>query len=317
MNDDEKRLRAYFLKLAPVERDADISEDLPLYSRTGGSPYVGPFDEFDGIEDEYLSTSDHAELIEDVERQLVSDYAQGRLSPKERLAFELNYLVTVDRREEVGIARALAELAALKAVAPSASLRPNLWNRFIDWIGAPGRMVGLAAATSMILLLVTNGTFFLRWREQIKQTEEATRRIRELQSATVNIAPPVKIRVFGTPVLRIAEMSLSAGQRPRLTFRLPPEVPDTVEIPLVFPNLGGETAIDASISSSDHTVWSSRGLKLTGVSDVRNSTLQIPFDSLRPYVGHPLRLDLVERGHAVIAGFEILLIAPLGQPAAN
>ena len=59
INDDEKRLRRYLLKLASEE-------------------------ELDRIEEIYLATSDHAELISDARTRLVSDYVQGRLSGRER-----------------------------------------------------------------------------------------------------------------------------------------------------------------------------------------------------------------------------------------
>src|SRR5215831_959225 len=83
ISDDEKRVRCYLLKLASEE-------------------------ELDLIEETFLATSEHAELINDVERRLISDYVERRLSEQEKVAFERNYLVTNERREQLTIAQALS-----------------------------------------------------------------------------------------------------------------------------------------------------------------------------------------------------------------
>lgn len=286
INDDEKRVRCYLLRLASEE-------------------------ELDQIEETFLATSDHAELISDAERRLIADYVQRRLSDEEKRAFEQNYLVTNERQEQLAIAQALGEMA--NAVPQEAHRqhvlgeeRPSFWRRVLDWVGAPGPTVGFATAVITVILLSTNAVLFLRWRNQEHQTEVASRQIRELQASKKAPPPPVATaHVIGIPVLKLEETNLSAGEVQKLTFRLPLEVPDTIQIPLELPVAIEGATIDVILSSSGRSVWSEPAVHLRRAGTVLQAGLTIPFSVLRQYIGQPLKLEVVERAHADLGTFQL------------
>lgn len=286
---DEERLRRYLLKLAPD-------------------------DELDRIEDAYLATSDYEGVIGDVESRLVSDYVQGRLTEDEKEAFEINYLVTGERREEVAVASALSSPATVERSAPSPALtrraigeeRRGFLRQCFDWLGAPGPVLGLAAATTALVLLSTNVVLFVKWREQANQTQAAGEQIRILRAARKSAAMPVRVaRVLVIPSLKIEETSLSQGEERKLAFRLPAVLPDVIEIPLEIPRTPKGTQLDATLSAADQVVWVDRGVRLLAAGSVQYADLQIPFASLRAYLGRPLKLELIERNHANLATFRL------------
>jgi hypothetical protein len=288
-NGDEERLRRYLLKLAPD-------------------------DELDRIEDAYLATSEYEGVIGDVERRLVSDYVQGRLTQKEKEAFGNNYLVTDERREEVAIAEALKSSATVEgsdslAVSPRRILdeeRRGGFQRLLDWLGAPGPVLGLAAATTTVVLLSTNVVLFVRWREQAHQTQAAGEQIRRLRASRESAATPVKAaRVLVIPSLRIEETDLSRGEERKLAFRLPGDLPDMVEIPLELPQIAEGAVVDAALSASGQTVWAERGVKLRVAGGAQYADLQVPFASLHPHLGRQIKLEIVERDHASLATFQL------------
>ena len=116
---------------------------------------------------------------------------------------------------------------------------------------------------------------------------------------------PMISRVFGIPVLKIEEASLAPGQQQKLAFRLPPDVPDTIEIPLELPRTAEGATVDVSLSSLGETIWSARAIALRAPGDVLHTDLRIPRASIQPHFGRPLRLDIVERGHATLGTFQI------------
>ena len=290
MSDDEKRLRAYLLKLAPEE-------------------------ELDRIEEAYLSTSEYAGQISDAEDRLVSDFVQGRLSEEEARAFEAKYLVTEERQERVAIARAVGELATMEQVVPKevgerhASGRDylNLWRRFLDWVAAPGPAMGLATAVATVVLLLGNVVLFLRSRDQTQQISYlSSRNLASGAQAGKAQQTATNTRVLAIPVLRVEETNLSLGQRQKLNFRLPPDPPDTIEIPLELPPSAEGAVVDVVLSSSGQSVWSERAVKLRDTGRSQSADLRVPFASLERQLGQPLSLEVVERGHAVLATFEIV-----------
>jgi hypothetical protein len=297
INDDEKRVRCYLLKLASEE-------------------------ELDQIEETFLATSDHAELINDVERRLISDYVELGLSEQEKVAFEQNYLVTNERREHLAIAQALSEMEhAVPREAHGRRVlgyeRRNVWRRFLDWMGAPGPIVGFAAAAITVVLLSANVVLFFRWRDQVHQTAVVSEQIRKLQSPKGNLRmldaskentrPTITtVRVVGIPVLKVEETSLSAGEQQKLRFRLPPEAPDIIEIPLELPTAANGTTVDVTLSSSGRSIWSESAIHLRSASRILQADLLIPFFALRPHIGQPLKLDVVERGHADLGTFQLI-----------
>jgi hypothetical protein len=287
VNDDENRVRSYLLKL--------VSEE-----------------ELDQIEEHFLATSDHSELIGDAEHRLISDYVQDRLSDEQRRAFERNYLVTSERREQLAIAQSLRGMEdtvphAAKAHRLPGAARPNLWRRFLDWVAAPGLMVGFATAAMTVALLSGNVVLFLRWRDQAHQTEMASQQIRTLQSSKESARPAIATaRVFGIPVLKVEQTSLSVGERQKLTFRLPPDVLGTIAIPLEIPATTDGATVDVALSFSGRSIWSEGAIHLRGAGKVQQADLLIPFSAIRPHLGQPLNLEIVERGHAELGTFQLI-----------
>jgi hypothetical protein len=287
INEYEKRLRSYLLKLASEE-------------------------ELDRIEETYLATSDHTQAISDAEARLVSDYVQGRLSEEEKQAFERNYPVTSERREQLAIAQALSQMEdVLQREARGRSVpgdaRLSIWRRFQDWIGAPGPIVGFATAAITVVLLSANVVLFLRWRDQAHQTELASQQIRTLQASKQSTKlPAATALVVGIPVLKVDETSLSAGEQQKLTFRLPAHVPDTIEIPLELPASVDGATVDVTLFSSGRPIWSESAIHLRNAGKVLQAVLMIPFSVLQPHIGGPLKLEVVERGHADLGAIGLI-----------
>jgi hypothetical protein len=107
------------------------------------------------------------------------------------------------------------------------------------------------------------------------------------------------------PVLKVEETALSPGQSHRLDFRLPADLPDTIDIPLELPTSAEGAVVDVVLSSSAQTVWSERALKLRSSGPVQRADLRIPFAALQPHLTRPLKLEIVERGHARLAAFQL------------
>lgn len=275
LTDDQKRVRSYLLRLASEE-------------------------ELDRIEEIFLATSGHADMIGDAERRLVSDYVQQRLSDEEIRAFESNFLVTPDRLEQVAIAEAMSLLPAPDASAehlPAREQCPNFWLRFLNWVAAPGPVFGLAGAAVTVALLFTVVGLLVFRTAGPRQTAAIPRQPDLPRSAAS--------RVFGIPVLKVEEASLASAQPRKLHFRLPAILPDTLFIPLELPEVADGAAVDAVLSVSAQTIWAEQGLALRGAGAVRQAGFQIPFSSLSPYLGQSLKLDIIERGHAVLATYHL------------
>ena len=217
LTDDQKRVRSYLLRLAPEE-------------------------ELDRIEEAFLATSSHSDMIGDAERRLVSDYVQQRLSEQETRAFESNFLVTTDRLEQVAIAEAMSLLPAPDARAerlPAVEQRPNFWRRFLNWVAAPGPVFGLAGAAVTVALLFTV-VGLLVFRTAGPRQVAAIPRQPELPRSAAS-------RVFGIPVLKVDEASLASAQPRKLRFRLPAVLPDTLFIPLELPEVADGAAMGSAI----------------------------------------------------------------------
>jgi hypothetical protein len=310
LNDDEKRLRRYLLKIAPEE-------------------------ELDRIEETYLATSGHAEVIGDAETRLVSDYVQGRLSGEEKQAFERNYLVTGERQEQLAVAQALGQMENIlpwevRGRSVLGDERLSMWRRFLGWIAAPGPIVGFATAAVTVVLLSTNVVLFLRWRDQAHQTEAASLQIRTLEGLKENTKLPVATargvgipaldpqtvkqlaavvaaaRVVGLPVLKVEETSLSGSEKQKLTFRLAADVPDAIEIPLEVPAAVDGAAVDVTLFSSGRQIWAESAIRLRNAGKVLQANLIIPFSVLQPHIGELLKLVVVERGHADLGAFGLI-----------
>jgi len=282
ISDHESRMRSYLLKLASEE-------------------------ELDQIEEAYLSTSEHSALITDAENRLISDYVQGRLSPEQEQAFERNFAVTNERREQLAIAQSVSQSAARRRADGTAP--ESFWRRFANWMAAPAPIAGFATAAIAVVLLLGNVMFFFRWRDQARQTDMASQWLRTLQASRETNRLSVPARVFGVPVLKIEETTLSTGAPQKLRFRLPSDVPDTITIPLEIPPVEDGAVVDATLSLSGRSLWSERAIRLHSAGSVERADLLIPFTTIRPYLGQALKLEVVERGHAALGSFQLVFEA--------
>lgn len=282
MSDDETLVRSYLLRLASEE-------------------------EMDQIEEAFLSTSEHSALITDAENRLISDYVQGRLSVEQEEAFERNYAVTAERQEQLAVARSLVTMvphAESTRDATSAAPR-STWRLLVDWMAAPGPIAGFAVAAVAVVLVFGNVVFFFRWRDQARQTEMASQQVRTLQASRENTRPPAAARVFGVPVLKIEETTLSAGAVQKLRFRLPSTLPDTLAIPIEIPAAEGAD-VDVAISSAGQSVWSGNAIQLHRAGTLQRAELLIPFSAIQPHLDKEMKLEIVERGHAVLGSFQLV-----------
>jgi hypothetical protein len=282
ISDDESRVRSYLLKLASEE-------------------------ELDQIEDAFLSTSEHSALISDAENRLISDYVQGQLSAEQEEAFQRNYAVTAERREQLAIARSLITMVPQQAGARSATsaISHSIWRWLGDWMAAPGPIAGFAAAAIAVVLLFGNVALYFRWRDQARQTEIASQQVRTLQASRENPPTPTVARVFGVPVLKIEETTLSAGAVQKLRFRLPSTFPDTLAIPIEIPAAEGAD-VDVAISSAGQSVWSGNAIQLHRAGTLQRAELLIPFAAIQPHLDKEMKLEIVERGHAVLGSFQLV-----------
>ncbi len=98
------------------------------------------------LERMYFWTDILFERIESAELDLINDYVGGRLSPRERQAFEQHYLITESRRDKVALAKDLAESWA-ESIEISTTRN---WRGYLAWVSA-------AVVISVSILVV------LRW----------------------------------------------------------------------------------------------------------------------------------------------------------
>lgn len=73
------------------------------------------------LEEQVAGSEECLEIFQAVEDDLIRRYAAGELRSPERRRFEEHYLTTATRRERVGLALALAQLARDKAAPPAAA----------------------------------------------------------------------------------------------------------------------------------------------------------------------------------------------------
>jgi hypothetical protein len=173
-------------------------------------------------------------------------------------------------------------------------------------MAAPGPIAGFAAAAVAVVLVFGNVVFFFRWRDQARQTELASQQVRTLQASRENTRPPATARVFGVPVLKIEETTLSAGALQKLRFRLPSNLPDTLAIPLEIPSVPEGANVDVAISSAGQPVWSENGIQLQGTGKLQRAELLIPFSAIRPHLDKQMKLEIIERGHAALGSFQLV-----------
>jgi hypothetical protein len=112
--------------------------------------------------------------------------------------------------------------------------------------------------------------------------------------------------VVGIPVLKVEETTLSAGEQQELRFRLPPEPPYSIEIPLELPTAANGATVDVTLSSSGRSIWSESAIHLRSADKILQADLLIPFSVLRPHIGQPLKLEVVDRGHADLGTFQLI-----------
>jgi hypothetical protein len=89
--------------------------------------FLTPADELTALDYELSASDESYEEARLAESGLIDDYVTGRLSGRDREAFETNYLVSNARRESVADARLLAEAAARAARPAAAPAHATRW----------------------------------------------------------------------------------------------------------------------------------------------------------------------------------------------
>lgn len=103
------------------------------------------------LENRYIADADFFDHLLAAEDDLIDDYAQGRLSNRESILFENNFLISPERRERVRAAKVLARfIEANQVVSEKVSLR----KRILSYLEINSTLTRLAFATAMLLLVV-------------------------------------------------------------------------------------------------------------------------------------------------------------------
>lgn len=112
---------------------------------------LGEFSEVDraDIEDRYLSEGDSFDELLVAEDELIDDYVRGKLSRKDGLLFEQNFLCTAARQERVKSSRALMKFADTQA-----STGVSVWRRLRSILSLESPAMRLVLATGFMLLII-------------------------------------------------------------------------------------------------------------------------------------------------------------------
>ncbi|MCI0485986.1 MAG: hypothetical protein L0229_05250 [Blastocatellia bacterium] len=107
-------------------------------------------DEREALEDLYIADQEFFDRLLATEDDLIDDYAQGRLSGKESLLFEENFLTSAERRDRVRAAKALARFVE---ATPVAREKVSLFDRMFSYLKGDSGVMRLAAYAAMLLLI--------------------------------------------------------------------------------------------------------------------------------------------------------------------
>lgn len=114
------------------------------------------------LEERFFTDPEFSEWLDEVETDLIDDYARGELSGAERQKFEQNFMVSERRRERIKAAAALWETEKNELVPRPATVavekpQNSFWASVRGFFSLPQ----LAAASLAVLLLAALAGFFL------------------------------------------------------------------------------------------------------------------------------------------------------------
>ncbi|MEW6210911.1 MAG: hypothetical protein AB1631_21280 [Acidobacteriota bacterium] len=128
------------------------------------------------LEEEFFTDDELFEEMVALEEELMYDYAQGRLTGRERELFERRFLVTKADREKLEVVGAISSRLAARARAKRAGRQAGLWRKLVAFfqVQNPALQLGFAVATLVALIgCVWLATETIRLRDQIGEIEAA------------------------------------------------------------------------------------------------------------------------------------------------
>jgi anti-sigma-K factor RskA len=151
--------------------------------------------ELERFERSYLANEDLFNELQEVEEELIDDYASGALTAELRVSFEKYFLRSPERRDKLAFASAMTERAVVwqsgtvvsadkPVLDPSFSQLPNNTSSF--WKGSVPAWRQWVAVAAAVVLSVVIGVFWLRNRELQHQLIAANANYARLRHETDN-----------------------------------------------------------------------------------------------------------------------------------
>jgi hypothetical protein len=133
------------------------------------------------LEEQFFNDDEYFDSMLAIEDELIDDYAQGELSPRQRELFEKHFLCSPERRSRVEFAQALQisaaqAMAAQTARAISETESTSRWQSLLALFGIQNSALQFAlAAAAVVLMLGCSWLIFesARLRNQLAQFEAA------------------------------------------------------------------------------------------------------------------------------------------------
>jgi hypothetical protein len=116
------------------------------------------------LEQRLMTNDEYFEQLLIAEDELVDEYLQGTLSPREQEKFNDHFLCTPERREKLRFSRSLQRYVSANAERPRTA---RAWLSFFDFLRAPYLIKGWSMATALLLLVL--GGSWLSIRTQLLQ----------------------------------------------------------------------------------------------------------------------------------------------------
>jgi hypothetical protein len=149
--------------------------------------------ERDALEERIFSDEDYSLFLEEVENDLVDEYARGEMDSALQARFTKQYLISESRLEKVRLASILQKEVFTEKVAVTPILvesKPSLWESLTGFFRIPNVAWagGLAAILLGILLI---GLLFLRQDDKSKDYAQDDNSNRQIQFPTPQVSPEV------------------------------------------------------------------------------------------------------------------------------
>jgi hypothetical protein len=304
--------------------------------------------ELDRFERDYLTNEDLFNELQEVEEELIDDYASGALTAEQRESFEKYFLRSSARREKLAFARAMTERAVVwqsgtlvstdrpvldPTLVQSPHYSSSFWRRPVP---AWRQWLAIAAA---VVLAVGLGIFWLRDRElqrqlkvadgnyarlrqevdtQSKMTaetklalaaEQQQTQLLESQVDQLQTSPADKIGATIVNIVLGIDYLISSTRGAEKKVKTVAVSPNARVVRLNL-NVGASSfdSFNILLRRIDRVVWRRTGLKAKAAGDLRKLNLSIPAEILTPGDYELLLLGAPTEGDAQLIGRYFLKI---------